>query len=153
MSLLIYNLHASRTMNMEVFHQTLYIYDQQIIYKHRNWIRKFETTIPYTHVSKFFLTEGIFFSDVEIVAPGLKESIKLRFVPKRGARIAKFLIDEKTKAFGGKATEDDLKNIDKIEKYMKRLYEHKKEKKIDDKELYERREIFLKKIEKSNRLG
>lgn len=153
MSLLLYNLHASRTMNMSYFHHTLYIYDQHIIYKHRNFIKKFETTISFTHISKFFLTEGIFFSEVEIVAPGLKESIKLRFVPKRGARIAKFLIDEKTKAFGGKATEKDLENIDKIEKYIGRLYELKKKKKISQKELYQRREIFLKKIEKSNRLG
>jgi len=153
MSLLLYNLNANRTMNMEIFRRTLYIYDQQLIFKHRNYIRKFETTMPYTHISKFFLTEGIFFSEVEIVAPGLKESIKLRFVPKRGARIAKFLIDEKTKAFGGKATEKDLENIDKIEKYIGRLYELKKKKKISQKELYQRREIFLKKIEKSNRLG
>lgn len=153
MGVLLYNLNANRTMNMEVFHRTLYIYDQHIVFKHRNWIKKFETTIPYTHVSKFFLTEGIFFSEVEIVAPGLKESIKLRFVPKRGARISKFLIDEKTKAFGGKASEEDLENIDKIEKYMGRLYELKRQKKISQDELFHRREIFLKKIEKSNRLG
>lgn len=153
MSLLLYSLNANRTMNMEVFHRTLYIYDQYIIFKHRNWFRKFETTMPYNHVSKFFLTEGIFFSEVEIVAPGLKETIKLRYVPKNGARIAKFLIDEKTKVFGGKATSSDLENIDKIEKYIGRLYELKKAKKISPKELYKRREIFLKKIEKSNRLG
>jgi len=153
MSLLLFHLNASRTMNMELFHRTLFVYDQQIIYKHRNLFRKFETTIPYTHVSKFFLTEGIIFSDVEIVAPGLKESIKLRYVTKRGARIAKFLIDEKTKAFGGKASAEDLENIDKIEKYIGRLYEIKKNRKISQEELYVRREIFLKKIEKNNRLG
>lgn len=153
MSLLIYNLHASRTMNMSYFHHTLYIYQQQLVYKHRNLIRKFETTIPFTQISKFFLTEGIFFSEVEIVAPGLKDSIRLRFVPKRGARIAKFLIDEKTKEYSGKATTEDLENIEKIEKYIGRLYELKKKGKISPKELYQRREIFLKKIEKSNRLG
>jgi len=153
MSLLLYNLNANRTMNMEVFHRTLYIYDQHIIFKHRNWLRKYETTIPYTHVSKFFLTEGIFFSEVEIVAPGLKESITLKYVPKRGARISKFIIDEKTKEFGGKASSEDLENIDKIEKYIGRLYELIKNRKISQKELYQRREIYLKKIEKSNRLG
>lgn len=153
MNLLLYHLDASRTMNMEIFHQTIFVFDQHITYKHRNFIRKFETTIPFTHISKFFLTEGIIFSDIEIVAPGLKESIKLRFVSKRGARIAKFLIDEKTKAFGGKASSKDLENIDKIEKYVSRLYELKKERKISLNELYKRREIFLKKIEKNNRVG
>ena len=140
-------------MNMEVFHQTIYVYEQHITYKHRSWIRKYETTIPFTHISKFFLTEGLFFSDIELVAPGLKESIKLRYVSKTGARIAKFLIDEKTKVFGGKATNKDLENIDKIEKYVARLYELKKEKKISLEELYKRREIFLKKFEKLNRVG
>lgn len=153
MNLLIYHLHASRTMNMEIFHQTIYVYDQHITYKHRTWFKKYETTIPYTHISKFFLTQGIFFSDIEIVAPGLKESIKLRFVSKSGARIAKFLIDEKTKVFGGKASKKDLENIERIENYMSRLYELKKSKKISQDELYKRSEVFLKKIEKYNRVG
>jgi flagellar motility protein MotE (MotC chaperone) len=110
--------------------------------------------MPYTHVSKFFLTEGIFFSSIEIVAPGeLKESIKLKFVSKKGARIAKFIIDEKTKEFGGRAEPEDLEYIKKIEKYIKRLYQLKKERKISYKELNKRREIFLKKIEKNHRIG
>jgi len=46
-----------------------------------------------------------------------------------------------------------LENIDKIEKYIGRLYEIKKNRKISQEELYVRREIFLKKIEKNNRLG
>ena len=153
MNLLIYALEANRTMNMEIFGRFLMVYDQNLVYRHRNWFKKFETTISYPHVSKFFLTEGIFFSEVEIVAPGLKESIRLRFVPKRAARITKFIIDEKVKVFNGKGTSADLENIDKIEKYMQRLYELKKNKKLSRQELEKRREAFLQKIEKLSRIG
>jgi len=153
MNLLLFSLEANRTMNMEIFGRFLNLYDQNVVYKHRGWIRKYETSISYPHISKFFLTEGLFFAEVEIVAPGLKESIRLRYVSKSGARIAKFLIDEKVKVFNGKATEKDLENIDKIEKYVKRLHDLLKERKISHKEIEKRREIFLKKIEKNSRIG
>ena len=140
MSLLIYILDANKTMNLEVFARTLFVLDQHLLYKHRTFFKKYETTIPYTSISKFYLTEGIFFSEVEIVAPGLKEDIKLRYTPKKGSRITKFLIDEKIKAYAGKSKPKDLENIEKIEKYMERLYELKKEGKIKLKELHQRRE-------------
>ena len=153
MSLLIYILDANKTMNLEVFARTLFVLDQHLLYKHRTFFKKYETTIPYTSISKFYLTEGIFFSEVEIVAPGLKEDIKLRYTPKKGSRITKFLIDEKIKAYAGKSKPKDLENIEKIEKYMERLYELKKEGKIKLKELNQRREEFFKKIEKNSRIG
>jgi len=153
MSLLIYHLEASKTMNLEIFARILYVYHQHLVYKHRTFFKKFETTIPYTSISKFYLTEGIFFSEVEIVAPGLKEDIKLRFTPKRGSRITKFLIDEKIKYFTGKSKPKDLEDITKIENYIERLYELKKEKKIKLEELFKRREHFFKKIEKNSRVG
>lgn len=153
MSLLIYDLEASKTMNLEIFARILYVYDQHLVYKHRTFFKKFETTIPYTSISKVYLTEGILFSEVEIVAPGLKEDIKLRFTPKRGSRISKFLIDEKIKDFTGKSKPKDLENIRKIENYIERIYELKKEKKITPKEAIKRREVFFKKIEKNSRIG
>lgn len=153
MSLLIYHLEASKTMNLEIFARILYVYDQHLVYKHRTFIKKYETTIPYTSISKFYLTEGIFFSEVEIVAPGLKEDIKLRFTPKRGSRITKFIIDEKIKYFTSKSKPKDLEDIMKIEKYIERLYDLKKQGKIKLKELYKRREDFFKKIEKNSRIG
>jgi hypothetical protein len=153
MSLLIYDLEASKTMNLEIFARILYVYDQHLVYKHRTFFKKYETTIPYTSISKVYLTEGIFFSEVEIVAPGLKEDIKLRFTPKRGSRISKFLIDEKIKDFTGKSKPKDLENIRKIENYIERIYELKKEKKITAKEAIKRREVFFKKIEKNSRIG
>jgi hypothetical protein len=153
MSLLIYDLEANKTMNLEIFSRILYVYDQHLVYKHRTFFKKYETTIPYTSISKVYLTEGIFFSEVEIVAPGLKEDIKLRFTPKRGSRISKFLIDEKIKDFTGKSKPKDLENIRKIENYIERIYELKKEKKITAKEAIKRREVFFKKIEKNSRIG
>jgi len=153
MSLLIYDLEASKTMNLEIFARILYVYDQHLVYKHRTWLKKFETTIPYTSISKFYLTEGVFFSEVEIVAPGLKEDIRLRFTPKRGSRITKFLIDEKIKMFTGKSKPKDLEAIEKVENYIERLYELKKQGKIKVKELIKRREDFFKKIEKNSRIG
>lgn len=152
MNLLLYALEASRTMNMEIFGRYILVYDQNLLYKYRGWIRKHETTIAYTHISKFFLTEGLFFSDIEVVDDGLKESIKMRFVPKRGARIAKFLIEEKVKISSGKATNKDLEVLDKIEKYIHRLHQLKKEKKISHRELEKRTYEFLKKIEKNSRI-
>lgn len=153
MSLLIYDLEASKTMNLEIFARILYVYDQHLVYKHRTWLKKFETTIPYTSISKFYLTEGVFFSEVEIVAPGLKEDIRLRFTPKRGSRITKFLIDEKIEMFTGKSKPKDLEAIEKVENYIERLYELKKQGKIKVKELIKRREDFFKKIEKNSRIG
>ncbi len=153
MGLLLYELEASKTMNLEIFARILYVYDQHLVYKHRTFFKKFETTIPYTSISKVYLTEGIFYSEVEIVAPGLKEDIKLRFTPKRGSRISKFLIDEKIKDFTGKSKPKDLENIRKIENYIERIFELKKEKKIDKKEALKRRENFFKKIEKNSKLG
>jgi hypothetical protein len=126
-------------MNMEVFHRTLYIYDQHIIFKHRNWLRKYETTIPYTHVSKFFLTEGIFFSEIEIVAPGLKESITLKYVPKRGARISKFIIDEKTKEFDALKLEKD-----------REIAEITKQKDAEIKEINDENEELFETVERTN---
>ena len=140
-------------MNLEIFARILYVYDQHLVYKHRTFFKKFETTIPYTSISKFYLTEGIFFSEVEIVAPGLKEDIRLKFTPKRGSKITKFLIEEKIKDFTGKSKPKDLENIQKIEKYIERLYELKKEGKIKLKELFKRREDFFKKIEKNSRIS
>ena len=153
MNLLIYSLEASKTMNMEIFGRYLMVYDQNLVYKYRGWFRKHETTIAYTHISKFFLTEGIFYSDIEVVDDGLKESIKMRFVPKRGARIAKFLIEEKVKVTSGKATAQDLEIMDKIEKYIHRLHQFKKDRKITHKDIEKRTEEFLRKIEKSSRIG
>lgn len=153
MSLLIYDLEANKTMNLEIFNRTLFIFDQHLVYKHRTFLKKYETTIPYTSISKVYLTEGVFFSEVEIVAPGLKEDIRLKFTPKRASRISKFLIDEKIKDFTGKSKPRDLENIEKIEKYISRLHELLKEKKIDKKELHQRREEFFKKIEKNSRIG
>jgi len=140
-------------MNLEIFDRILFVYDQHLVYKHRSFFKKYETTIPYTSISKFYLTEGIFFSEVEIVAPGLKEDIRLKFTPKRGSKITKFLIEEKIKDFTGKSKPKDLENIQKIEKYIERLYELKKEGKIKLKELFKRREDFFKKIEKNSRIG
>lgn len=153
MALLLYELEANKTMNLEIFARVLYVYDQHLVYKHRTFIRKYETTIPYTSISKVYLTEGIFFSEVEIVAPGLKEDIRLKFTPKRGSRISKFLIDEKIKDFTGKSKEKDLETIRKIENYIERVHELKKEKKINKKEAHKRREDFFKKIEKYSKLG
>lgn len=140
-------------MNLEIFNRTLFVLDQHLLYKHRTFFKKYETTIPYTSISKFYLTEGIFFSEVEIVAPGLKEDIKLKFTPKKGSRITKFIIDEKIKSFTGKSKPKDLENIEKIEKYIERLFELKKEGKIKLKELNQRREEYFKKFEKSSRIG
>ena len=55
--------------------------------------------------------------------------------------------------FNGKGTSEDLENIDKIEKYIHRLLELKKNKKLSKKELEKRREAFLQKIEKLSRIG
>ena len=129
---------------MDLFHRRLEIYDNHLVYEHRTILKKFETTIAYSHISKFFLTRGVFFAEVEIVAPGLKEGIKLRYVNKKGAMISKFLIDEKIKYFNGKSSKEDFVLMDKIEKFIKRLQQLRKEKKIGNKELEKRKLGFLK---------
>lgn len=145
-------------LNFDPFPRTITLYEQNMIYKHRNLIRKYETSIPYSQIATLYLTEGIFFSKLQILSSGLIQSkevmggIVLRFVSKRKAKIIKFIVEEKIKQFQGKGKEQTPQIIEKIENYLSKLYELKKRDLIKFGELDERRDAFLKKLLKANQV-
>jgi hypothetical protein len=149
---------GNRMLNFDPFPRTITLFEQNLVYKHRNVIRKYETTIPYSQIATFYLTEGIFFSKIEILSSGLIQSkevrggIILRFLSKRKARIIKFLLNEKMKQFQNKNKEETPVIIEKIENYLYKLYDLKNKGKMKFDELDERRDNFLMKILKANQV-
>jgi hypothetical protein len=155
MALELYNLKGNRSFNFSIFWRELRVLDQHLKFQTRNYIHKFETSIPYSQIAAIYITEGIFFSKIEILSSGLVEKkdirgeILIKFVPKRGAQITKFLIEEKMREFQGQGKPGDREHLQKIEKYIKHLNDNYKEKKISKKEMLERRERFLNKVIKN----
>ena len=155
MALELYNLKGNRSLNFSIFFKELCILDQHLKFKTRNYIHKFETSIPYSQIAAIYITEGMFFAKIEILSSGLVEKkgirgeILIKYVPKRGAKITKFLIEEKMREFQGQGKPSDLEHLQKIEKYIKHLNDNFKAKKITLKEMFDRRERFLSKIIKN----
>ncbi len=151
----LYNLKGNRSLNFSIFFKELCIYDQHLKFKTRNYIHKFETSIPYSQIAAIYITEGMFFSKIEILSSGLVEKkgirgeILIKFVTKNGAKITKFLIEEKMREFQGQGKQQDMEHLQKIEKYIRHLVENLKAKKINKKEMLERRERFLNKVIKN----
>jgi len=155
MALELYNLKAIKPLNFSLFEIHLCIYDQHILFKTRDFLNKFETSIPYIQIAAIYITEGLFFAKIEILSSGLVEKkgvrgeILIKYVPKRGAKITKFLIEEKMREFQGQGKPSDLEHLQKIEKYIKHLNDNFKAKKITLKEMFDRRERFLSKVIKN----
>jgi len=155
MALELYNLKGNRSFNFSIFFRELRVLDQHLKFQTRNYIHKFETSIPYTQIAAIYITEGFFFSKIEVLSSGLVQTkgirgeILIKFVPKKGARITKFLIEEKMREFQGQGKPGDMEYLHKIEKYIRHLNQNFKEKKITKKEMLERRERFLEKVIKN----
>ena len=94
MSTLLLTLRGNMELNRTVWPPYLYIYDDLLMYRKRNWFVVKETTISYNQISQVNLIKGIFFAEIEIITTGT-DDIRVRWVSKTKASQAKKIIDKK----------------------------------------------------------
>lgn len=126
----------------------LFVYDDLLIYRKRNWFRLREATISYNQVSGVETTHGIFFASIEIYSTGI-ENIKIKFVSKALARHAKKIIDQKIYHSHAKHQTTPAASIDSTKNYelgVNRLKELLAKEMITEKEYEIRRKDLLKQV-------
>jgi hypothetical protein len=136
------------TLNRTMWPPFLYIYDDLLIYRKRNWFRVREATISYNQVSGVETTHGIFFAKIEIYSTGI-ENIIIKFVYKNEAKQAKRIIDQKIFHSHAKHQTTPAANIDSTKNYehgVNRLKELLAKRMITEKEFEARRKDLLKQV-------
>jgi len=95
MSTLLLHIAGSRMYNFTLFRPHLYLYDDRVVYKKRHILTHDEFSVAYTHIAQANLIHFIYlYAHVEIATTGYR-FIKVHWVPKKKARQAKKIIDEK----------------------------------------------------------
>ena len=95
MNTLLLHIKGSRIYNFTLFRPHLYIYNDRVVYKKRHILTHDEFGIHYRHISQANFINFIYlFAHIEIVTTG-QRFIKIHWVPKKQARVAKKIIDEK----------------------------------------------------------
>ncbi len=148
MAHLLLTLTANQLLNRTMFKQRLYVYDDKMVYRTRNFIKVKEVTTSYNHISQVHIDSGIFFATIEIINTGGLESITIRHVNKRDAKRTKDIIDKKVHFAHSKVTSIEPKGetVHDIEKSLSRLKELLNKGKISDKEFKVRRGELLRKL-------
>ena len=96
MSTLLLHIAGSRIYNFTLFRPHFYIFDDRVVYKKRHILTHDEFSISYNHMAQVNLINFIYlFAHVEIATTGYTRIIKVHWVPKKKARQAKKIIDEK----------------------------------------------------------
>ena len=149
MSTLLLKLHGDLTLNRTMFPPYLYVYDDLLIYKRRKLFVVKEITISYSQITQISVASGIFFATIELLTTG-DEKICIKWVPKKLAKAAKKIIDQKiyhshAKHQGEHKSHDD-NDIKSYEKALNRLHELKERGHITEKELLSRKDALLKAI-------
>jgi len=146
MSILLIELIGNPEFNATIWPPHIYVYDDLIIYKKRNWFRLREITISYNQIARVTLTRGIFFSHLELETTG-DDNIVVKYISKSKARYAKTIIDQKIyKSHAKHATVPD-KNEGEVyayEKSINRLNELLNTGRISKKEFEGKRKELLK---------
>lgn len=151
MNTLLLHIKGSRIYNFTLFRPHLYVYNDRVVYKKRHILTHDEFSIHYRHISQANFINFIYlFAHIEIVTTG-QRFIKIHWVPKKQARIAKKIIDEKVH----QVHKDDFRTpeegredpgyVNNFEMSLKRLRELLNVGKISQKEFNKRRKELLKK--------
>jgi len=150
MATLLVMLRGSRLFNLTLWPPYIYVYNDMLIYKRRNWFAVKEITIPYNQIAQANLIRGIFFGQVDIMTSGTGD-VQARFVNKKGSIKAKRIIDRKIyQAHQKHRKEDDSKAhkqaVRNYERSLHRLQELVERKKITKREFNKRKKTLLKKF-------
>lgn len=94
MSTLLLTLKGNLTFNRTLFAPFIYLYDDLLIFKRRNWFVVNEITISYHHIGRVLLVRGILFNGLEIETT-TADKILVKFLPKKDTVLAKKIIDQK----------------------------------------------------------
>lgn len=146
MSTLLIELKGSPEFNRTVWPPHLYIYDDLIIYKKRNWFKLREITISYNQIARVTLTKSLFFAFMELETTG-SDNIIVKFVSKSKGADAKTIIDQKIYRSHAKHVMAPDKNESEVQSYEKsvnRLKELLNTEKISKSEFEKRRNELLK---------
>lgn len=151
MNTLLLHIAGSRVYNFTLFRPHLYVYNDRVVYKKRHILTHDQFSIHYRHISQINYINFIYlFAHIEIVTTG-QRFMKIHWVPKRKAKMAKKIIDEKihqihkedfkTPEEGGQ----DHGYVRDFEMSLKRLEELLNIGKISKSEFSKRRKELLKK--------
>lgn len=150
---LVMTLVGNRFINQSLFSPHLFMYDDLMIYRHRKHLVLLdEITINYNHIVNVNLHQGVFFSFFEIVMAGAHEPVTIKGVPKKPARKAKNIMDQKIFQVHNKhlTNKNDMKSasreLDSFEQSLQRLRELHTQGKISEREYNKKRSQLLKKI-------
>ena len=149
MPTLLVSLKGNKTFNRTFFPPRIYIYDDLLKYKRRHWLRVKEMTISYDQISQFTVTKGILFGFIEILTTG-NQIIEAKFVSKKGATLAKSIVDQKIFHAHAKhqtqQNNENNKHINELEKSLNRLQELLNRGHISDREYEKRKSKLIKKF-------
>ena len=145
MSNLIIQVTGNKTFNRTYWVPSLLIYDDYILYKNRVFFSVNEISVPYKQVSQVKLLTGLFFADLEIGITGHDTNIiKIRFAPKKVAKRAKRLIDQKIHMFStNNFKQENNHDIRNTERGLARLQELLEKNKITKKEYQSKKKDIL----------
>lgn len=153
MPTLLVKLQGNRSLNRTIHPPRLYVYDNKLVYRKRNFIKVREFSIPYNQISQVNIINGIFFAEIVVLTTGV-EYIKIRYVSKSKTKLAKKIIDQKMYDlhYGDKNKREDpemmhyTKMVNEFENGLSRLNELISSHKITKKEFIKKRKALLKKL-------
>ena len=146
MSTLLIELKGSPELNRTIWPPRIFVYDDLIIYKKRNWYKLREITISYHQIARVTLTRGLFFSHLELETTG-DDKIVVKYISKSKGKYAKTIIDQKIYKSHAKHASLPDKNEDEVSAYEKsvnRLNELLNTGRINKKEFESKRKELLK---------
>lgn len=157
MSALLMIVAGNRTFNRTIFQPRLYVYDDRLIYKKRHLFTSEEKTIVYNQITQIHIINlHLFFSHINIVTTGSDTMQLISYVPKKFAKRAKKVIDQKVydmnhnkESKNRPDTQEDKKFTGAITSYEKsivRLDELLRRGRLTKKDFKKKRKQLLKKL-------
>ena len=146
MPTLLVRLKGSKLFNKTPFPPYLYVYDDLVIYRKRNLIHVWETTISYNQIANVALTKSPLFAKIEIITTGT-DDIMVKYVSKKDAMYAKKIIDQKifhSHAKHRPGEDTAAEEVRSYEKSLNRLWELLQRGRISRREYNKRKSKLLK---------
>lgn len=149
MGTLLLRLKGSMLFNFTLFSPFLYIFEDLMMFRRRNWLVVREITLSYNQISRVDLTIGIFFSHLDLFTTS-RDDVHIGFVNKRMASKAKNIIDRKIhQAHTKNKYEEQERNpeLNKYERAMNRLKELYNKERITKREYDKKKKMLLDKFD------
>ena len=148
MSNLLLELVGSPTFNATIWPPHLFVFDDLLIYRKRNFLIVKEITISYNQIARVTLTRSLLFAHIEIETTG-SDNIKVRFISKSKGTQAKAIIDQKifrSHAKHAQTPDTDKTAVATFEKSLLRLKELLSKGAISQKEFDKKKNVLLKEL-------